>query len=400
MRRRALVAIVILAAAAAGSVGWLGRPDAPALGETPASAVPVSVAMVAKGDVPIELDALGRVKATNTVVVRAQITGQILKFAFEQGEPVAADQLLAQIDPRPFQAVVDQDQAVIARDRAHLANGEADLARYVPLVGKGVVSTQQVDTQRAMVVQLKATVAADQAALERDQVQFGFASIKAPLAGIAGIRFVDLGNIVGPNDPQGLVTIAQVQPIFVLFTLPQADLPEIKTGMADAGKTGLAVEALTQDDSRKLGTGRLSVIDNQIDPTSGTISLEATFPNDEGLLWPGAFVNVRLVLATKRDGLTIPATALQRGPGGPYVWTIADDDKARMQPVTVEQSLHGQVLISSGVSAGERVVTDGQYALSAGLRVAVQTAQSVAAGGTSPAATMRNPQPDRLGIRP
>jgi multidrug efflux system membrane fusion protein len=400
MRRRALVPVVIVLLGGAVAVVWLARPDAPAMGETQPAAQPVTIAPVVQGDTPIELDALGRVKATNTVMVRAQVAGQIQKFSFEQGQAVAADQLLAQIDPRPYQAVVDQDQAVIARDRAHLANGEADLARYVPLVAKGLVSTQQVDSQRAMVAQLKATVAADQAALERDQVQLGFTSIRAPLAGIAGIRLVDLGNIVGPSDPQGLVTIAQVQPIFVLFTLPQADLPDIKTRMADAGKTGLVVEALTQDDSRKLGLGRLSIVDNQIDPASGTISLEATFPNGEGLLWPGAFVNVRLVLSMKHDGLTIPATALQRGPGGPYVWTVDDDGTARMRPVTVEQSLHGQILISSGLTVGERVVTDGQYRLAAGLRVAEETAPPPAAGGTPTTSTMRNPQPDRLGIRP
>jgi multidrug efflux system membrane fusion protein len=390
-------AIVLVAA----SVFALLRGSAePAMGDPTPAATPVTVAAVVQGDVPLELDALGRVQAANTVIVRAQVAGQVQKFAFQQGQAVAAGQLLAQIDPRPFQATVEQDQATLARDRANLANAEADLRRYIPLVGKGLVSTQQVDTQHALVAQLRATIAADQAVLDRDQVQLGYTSITAPIAGIAGLRFVDIGNVVRPADQQGLVVINQVQPISVLFTLPQADLPEIKTRAAEAGKDGLTVEAWSQDNSRKLDTGRLSVINNQVDAASGTVTLQGTFPNLRDLLWPGAFVSVRLVLDVQHGGLTIPATALQQGPQGTYVWTVAGDGTARPTSVTVKQSRHGQVLVSSGLSAGEQVVTNGQYGLVPGAHVAAQNAGPQQENASAPVQSMRNAQTSRLGISP
>ena len=398
MRRGIWIGIILLVIA--GGFALTRRSDhaAPAAPTPPAA--PVTTVAVAEGDVPIELDALGRVQALNTVTVRAQVAGQIQKFGFEQGQAVAPGQLLAQIDPRPFQATVDQDRANLERDRANLANAEADLRRYIPLSSKGLVSTQQVDTQRALVAQLKATVAADEAALDRDQVQLGYTSITAPIAGIAGVRFVDLGNVVSPTDPQGIVTVNQVQPIYVLFSLPQANLPEIKTRAAAAGNDGLVVEAWAQDNSRKLGTGRLSAINNQVDMTSGTVNLLATFPNANELLWPGAFVNVRLVLDVKHDGLTIPAAALQYGPEGTYVWTVAADGTAHPTPVTVQQSVHGQALLSSGLSAGVQVVSSGQYGLVPGARVAVQGSGPQQANASSPPPQMRNTQTDRLGFAP
>jgi multidrug efflux system membrane fusion protein len=401
MRRRVWIGIgvIILLVAASGFALMSGSDDATTGTSTP-PAIPVTTVAVVEGDVPIELDALGRVQAANTVMVRAQVAGQIQKFAFEQGQAVTAGQLLAQIDPRPFQATVEQDQANLARDRANLANAEADLRRYVPLVGKGLVSTQQVDTQRALVAQLKATVAGDEAALDRDQVQLGFTSITAPFAGIAGLRFVDVGNVVNPADAQGLVAINQVQPIFVLFTLPQADLPEIKTRAAAAGKDGLTVEAWSQDNANKLDTGRLSVINNQVDVASGTVTLQGTFPNPRELLWPGAFVSVRLVLDVKHGGLTIPATALQYGPQGTYVWTVAEDGTAQLTSITVQQTAHGQVLASSGLGAGAQVVSNGQYGLVPGAHVAVQTSGSQQMNGSTPAPSMHNTQTNRLGFSP
>lgn len=375
------------------------RPDDAASGAAMPPAQPVTTVAVTATEVPIELDALGRVQATNAVVVRTQVTGQIQKFGFTQGEPVAAGQLLAQIDPRPFQATVEQDQANLARDRANLANAEVDLSRYIPLVGKGLISTQQVDTQRALVAQLKATIAADQAALDRDQVQLGYTSITAPIAGIAGLRFVDVGNVVRPSDAQGLVAINQVQPILVLFTLPQADLPKIKEEAARAGKDGLIVQAWSQDNSQQLDTGRLSVVNNQVDAASGTVALQGTFPNPRERLWPGEFVSVRLVLEVEHGGLTIPAEALQYGPRGPYVWTVAANGTTQPTPVTVRQSTQGQALISSGLSAGTQVVTNGQYGLVPGSRVAVQENTSEASGSTT-APRMRNIQSNRLGFSP
>jgi multidrug efflux system membrane fusion protein len=401
MRRRVWlgIGVVILLVAASGVALMSGADDASTGTSTP-PAIPVTTVAVAQDDVPIELDALGRVQAANSVIVRAQVAGQIQKFAFEQGQAVKAGQLLAQIDPRPLQATVEQDQANLARDRANLGNAEADLRRYVPLVGKGLVSTQQVDTQRALVAQLKATIAADEAALDRDQVQLGYTSITAPVAGIAGLRFVDVGNLVTPSDAQGLVTINQVQPIFVRFTLPQADLPKVKTRVAAAGEDALSVEAWSQDNSQKLDTGRLSVINNQVDVASGTVTLQGTFPNPGELLWPGAFVSVRLVLDVKHGGLTIPATTLQYGPQGPYVWTVAGDGTAHPTPISVQQLAHGQVLVSSGLSAGEQVVSNGQFGLAPGVHVAVQNSQSRQANGSTPAPTMRNTQTNRLGFSP
>lgn len=397
--RRAWVAIGAIVMVAATGFVLLRRSTEPTSGGATPPAAPVTIAAVVQGDVPIELDALGRVQAANTVTVRTQVAGQIEKLAYEEGQAVAAGQLLAQIDPRPFQATVDQDQATLARDRANLANAEADLRRYIPLVGKGLVSTQQAETQRALVAQLEATVSADQAVLARDQVQLGFTSIKTPIAGIAGLRLVDVGNVVSPADQQGLVVVTQVQPIFVLFALPQVELPEIKTHAAEAGKDGLAVEAWSQDNSRKLDTGRLSVINNQVDATSGTVTLRGTFPNPHDLLWPGEFVSVRLVLDVQHGGLTIPATALQQGPRGAYVWTVVGDGTAQSTPVTVQQSLLGQVLVSSGLSAGEQVVTNGQYGLVPGAHVAVQPAETQQENAPA-VQPMRNTQTHRLGFKP
>ncbi len=400
MSLRAWAGLGILVLLAAGGAIYVRTADDAATATSTPPAIPVTTSAVVEGDVPIELDALGRVQAANSVIVRAQVAGQIQKFGFEQGHAVAVGQMLAQIDPRPFQATVEQDQANLARDRANLANAEIDLRRYIPLVGKGLVSTQQVDTQRALVAQLKATVSADQAALDRDQVQLGYTSIMAPIAGIAGLRFVDVGNVVSPSDARGLVVINQVQPISVLFAVPQADLPEIMTRAATAGKDGLIVEAWSQNNSEKLDTGRLSVINNQVDANSGTVTLQGTFPNPHDLLWPGAFVSVRLVMEVKHNGLTIPATALQYGPQGTYVWTIAKNGTTQPSPVTVEQSAHGQVLVSAGLRAGAIVVTNGQYGLVAGARVIAQSGQSQQVNGSPLGPSMRNSQTNRLGFSP
>jgi multidrug efflux system membrane fusion protein len=384
--------VVIAAGLAIAGTLWLRAPaKAPPADPPP---VPVTAAPVTRGDVSSERDALGRVTALNTVVVRAQVAGQVQKFTFEQGEKVTAGQLLAQIDPRPFQGAVEQDQAVIARDRANLANAKADLARYLPLLGKGLVSTQQVETQRALVAQLEATVAADQAALAQAQVQLGYTSITAPITGVAGLRAVDAGNVVGPSDPQGLVTINEVQPISVLFAMPQVELPAIRQAAAAAGKAGLAVEAWSADGRRQLAAGRLMVINNQVDATSGTVTLLARFPNPAALLWPGTFVGIRLVLGVEHDGLTVPASALQQGPAGSYLWVIGADGSVRQAPVRVQQRARGRLLLSSGVSAGEQVVTGGTYALLPGTHVAVQSSAA------PEAQALRNVEADRLGFLP
>ena len=399
LRRTSLgigAAIVLVAA----GVFALRGPSERAEADPAPLTVPVTVTTVAQGDVPIELDALGRVQAFNTVMARTQVAGQIQSIAFQEGQTVQAGHLIAQVDPRPLQATVEQDKANLERDRAHLANAQADLSRYIPLAAKGVVSAQQVETQRAMVAQMESAVAADQAVLDRDQVQLGYTTITAPIEGVAGLRMVDVGNVVSPTDAQGLLAITQVQPIAVLFTVPQADLPEIQTRMAEAGNDGLTVEAWSQDNSRKLDTGQLAVINNQVDATSGTVTLKGVFPNDHRLLWPGAFVSVRLVLDVQHGGVTVPSAAVQQGPQGPFVWTVAQDGTAQPTTITVRQSVHGQVLVSSGLSADEQVVTNGQYGLTQGVQVTVQPSGPQQADSGRPTRPMHNSQTNRLGIAP
>ncbi len=380
------------AVVAATSYFVLDRPEKKAAAPPPA---PVLASPVRSGDVAIELDALGRVSAYNTVTVRAMVGGQIKRIAFADGQVVAAGDTLAQIDPRPFQATVDQDKATVDRDRANLANAESDLCRYGPLLKQGVMSQQQVETQKSQVSQLRATVAADLAALSRDQVQLGFTTVTAPIAGVLGLRLVDAGNLVSPNDPAGLVVLTQVQPIAVLFTVPQSSLSDIRARQAAAGPKGLAVEAWTQDGARKLGEGRLEALSNQVDATSGTLTLKAAFPNPDRALWPGASVLARLVLDTQQGGLTVPSAALDQGPQGPFVWLVGNGT-VKATPVQVRQIANGEVLVSQGLQAGQMVVTDGQYGLSDGAHVTVQQAGAAQADATP----LRRNGANRLGIAP
>jgi multidrug efflux system membrane fusion protein len=300
--------------------------------------------------------------------------------------------LLVQIDPAPFQAKLDQDSANEARDQAGLANAELNLGRFVPLARKGYASAQQMDTQQSLVAQDRAAVAADKAVIEQDEISLEDATITSPITGIAGLHLVDIGNVVQPNDTMGLLTVTQVQPIAVLFTLPQSELPDVQAQMNQAAGKQLSVEAWSQDGRKELGIGRLTVINNSVDATSGTITMRAVFANKNKMLWPGEFVQARLIVKTVADGLTVPAPVVQRGPDGAYAWMVTSDDVVEMQPVTVSQTVNGRVLISSGLTAGETVVTDGQYGLAPGAKVSVQTNDS----GTP----LQNAQTDMLGIQP
>ena len=387
---------VLAAVVAAGSYLLLGRGKSET-SNSPPPPPPVSAAPVSSGDIPIELQGLGRVQASNTVTVRALVGGQIRSINFADGQTVAAGAFLAQIDPRPLQATVDQDKATIARDQASLSNAEADLRRYVPLAGQGIVSAQQVATQRSLVAQLHGTIAGDMAVLNRDQVQLSYTTITAPLAGVLGLRMVDAGNTVSPTDPGGIVVLTQIQPIDVLFPIPQANLPDVQLHQSAAGATGLVVEAWTQDGSRKLDQGRLTALSNQVDIVSGTVTLKGTFPNAQRTLWPGASITARLVLDTQHNALTIPATALDQGPQGLFVWVIGQDGKVKPTPVQVKQVIHGTSLVT-GLNAGERVVTNGQYGLTEGTSVAVQ--EPKANGATAAATPLRSNQAGRLGISP
>ncbi|MGL4962967.1 MAG: efflux RND transporter periplasmic adaptor subunit [Inquilinus sp.] len=398
MRRKLLLAAVGVVAGLSGSLLVLGTdifdPVSTAAPIPVAPPVAVAEATVTKQDVPIELDGLGRVQAFNTVTVRTQVEGQIQRIAFNQGQTVQQGDLLVTIDPRLTQAKLEQDQAALARDQAHLANAQANLNRYKPLERSGYATDQQVDTQQAMIDQLQASIKGDQAVIDQDQVELGYTRITAPIGGVTGFRLVDEGNVVHPTDANGLVTIAQIQPIAVLFTLPQAALPDIQRQMAGAGTAGLTVEAWSQDGTSKLDTGTLETLDNTVDAASGTITLRADFPNPQKMLWPGEFVQARLVLRVQHDGLTVPAAVVQRGPAGAFAWVVRPDATVAPQPIQVAQMVRGTALVTSGLTAGQTVVSDGQYGLQPGDTVA---ARSPADTTGSP---LMNAQTDTLGIQP
>jgi membrane fusion protein, multidrug efflux system len=328
--------------------------------------VPVVAATVSSHPVPIYLRGVGTVIAFNNVVVRSQVTGPITKITFQQGQTVHKGDLLAEIDPRPYQAQLDQAKANRDRDQAQVVNAQANLDRYTPLLAKGFATPQLVDTQKAQLAQLQAMVKSDDAIIESAQVNLDYTRLTAPIDGVTGIRQIDEGNIIHPTDPNGLVDLTQIQPISLIFTLPETTFTEIQQEMA---KGTIKVLAYSQDDKTKLDEGELLLIDNQIIQTTGTIRLRATFPNKQRLLWPGELVNVRLLLKTQPDGLTVAASAVQQGPNGSYVYVIAPDGIAQVRPVSVAQISDGQALIDSGLKAGETVVVDGQYKLQPGTRV-------------------------------
>jgi membrane fusion protein, multidrug efflux system len=330
--------------------------------------VPVVAGLVSSHDVPIYLRGVGTVIAYNTVLVRSQIQGQITKIAFTEGQSVHADDLLAQIDPRPYQAQLDQVTATRDRDQAQLANAEANLGRYTQLGDKGWATPQLVDTQKAQVAQLRSAIKADEALIEAAKVQLGYTSLTSPIAGVTGVRQVDVGNIIHPTDPNGLVVVTQIEPISVIFTLPETDLPRIQQQMA---KGPLTVLAYSQDGTIKLDEGKLTLVDNEILQTTGTIRLKAEFPNTAHRLWPGELINVWLLLETRHDGLTVPASAVQQGQQGAFTYVINADNTVQVRPITVAQVSGGQALIDSGLTANEQVVVDGQYKLQAGSHVTI-----------------------------
>jgi multidrug efflux system membrane fusion protein len=341
--------------------------QAPAPTAAPA-AVPVVAGAVLRHDVPIYLRGVGTVIAYNTTVVRSQIQGQLTDITFTEGQTVKAGDLLAEIDPRPYQAQLDQMKANRDRDQAQLANAMANLGRYNDLESKGFASAQLSDTQKAQVAQLQAALKADQATIAAAGVQLSYTRLTSPISGVTGVRQIDIGNIIHPTDPNGLVVVTQVEPISLIFTLPQAELPQIQSQVA---KGPLTVIAYSQDDKYKLDEGTLLLVNNQIAQTTGTIQLKANFPNTAHRLWPGQLVNARLLVDTRKDGLTIPAPAVQQGQTGPYVYVISSDGTAHVRAVTVAQISEGQALIDTGLRADETVVVDGQYRLTEGSPVRV-----------------------------
>jgi membrane fusion protein, multidrug efflux system len=368
MRKRAItLTLAVIAASALGITVWIrGNAQSAAAQTDPSPAVPVVAKTVNPHPVPIYLRGVGTVIAFNNVVVRSQITGPIIKISFKQGQTVHKGDLLAEIDPRPYQAQLDQAKANRARDQAQLVNAQANLDRYTPLQAKGFATSQLVDTQKAQLAQLQAMVKSDEAIIESAQVNLSYTQLTAPIDGVTGIRQIDEGNIIHPTDPNGLVDLTQVQPISLIFTLPEDTFTEIQQEMA---KGTVKVLAYSQDDKTKLDEGKLLLIDNQIVQTTGTIRLRATFSNKQGLLWPGELVNVRLLLRTEPDAMTVPTSAVQQGPNGSFVYVISPDGTAQIRPVTVAQISDGEALVSSGVQANETVVVAGQYRLQPGVKV-------------------------------
>jgi membrane fusion protein, multidrug efflux system len=368
MRKKLIIfaATLIAAAGVALAAKHLTAATEPGQTAAPPPAVPVVSGTVHQGDVPIYLRGVGTVIAYNNVIVRSQITGQIVKIAFTQGQTVHQGDLLAEIDPRPYQAQLDQATANRDRDQAQLLNAQANLGRYTTLEQKGYASTQLVDTQNAQMAQLQAMVKSDEGVIEQAQTNLSYTKLTAPIDSVTGIRQVDIGNIIHPTDPNGLVDLTQVQPISLIFSLPQTDFVEIQQEMA---KGPLTVLAYSQDDKTKLDEGKLDLIDNQIVQTTGTVRLRASFPNAKRLLWPGELIDARLLLDTRHDGLTIPASAVQQGPNGSFVWVIGPDETVQTRPVTISQISEGQALVDSGLQANEKIVANGQYRLVAGTRV-------------------------------
>jgi multidrug efflux system membrane fusion protein len=378
MKPRALAAIVVLALAGVAGLAWHLMRDQKAAAATTASdpAVPVVSDAAMSQDVPIYLTGIGAVQAFNTVTIRSRVDGQLDKVAFTEGQDVKAGDLLAQIDPRPLQAQLEQAEAQKVSHEAQLADAKLDLERFSNLEKRGAATGQSVDTQRALVAQLEANIQADQAAIDNARVQLGYTTITAPISGRTGMRLVDQGNIVHATDQTGLVVLTQIEPISLVFTLPEDALPDVAHSMA---KGPLKVLAFSRDNKTELGDGTLALIDNQIDQTTGTIRLKATFPNKDHTLWPGQFVNARLYLAVRHDGITVPAAVVQRGPQGTYAYVIKPDSTVELRPIAVAQLRDGIALIDTGLSAGERVVVDGQYKLRPGARVDAKPAAGAAA---------------------
>jgi membrane fusion protein, multidrug efflux system len=363
----ALAALLLLCAA------WFGctAADSKSAPRT-APPMPVGVATVQRRDMPVYLTGLGAATAFYTDSIKSRVDGQLVQVNFKEGQFVKQGDLLAVIDPRPYQVALEQAQATLFRDRAQLRDAKLNFERYKGLLqNSGAVSQQQVDTQQATVDQLEGTVRTDQAAIDSAKLNLAYCHITSPISGRIGLRQVDPGNMVHASDANPLVVITQLQPIAVLFTLPEDSLPTVAKHMR--GHT-LTVEAYSRDDQTKIATGKLLTIDNQIDQTTGTGKLKAVFDNKDDVLWPNQFVNVRLLLEVRKNATVIPAAAIQRGPQADYVYVVKADKTVEVRPVTVAITQGNTVAVASGLAPGDVVVTDGQDKLEAGSKVEPRTA--------------------------
>jgi membrane fusion protein, multidrug efflux system len=357
-----------------------GRRGGPAANDP----VPVLATAARLADVPVYLDGVGTAKALNTVTVRSQVDGKIVEISFKEGQDVPKGYVLAKVDPVTYQAAYDQTVAKKAQDEAQLANARLDLDRYTRLAATNAVNKQQLDTQRALVAQLEAQIKLDQAAVDNARAVLSYTDIIAPIAGRTGIRLVDAGNLVRSAEATGIVILTQLQPISVFFSLPQQNLPELTRGMAEGD---LPVDALSSDGKGTLDKGKVMVIDNQVDQTTGTVKLRGEFPNNDLQLWPGQFVNVRVLIDTLRQAVVVPTAAIQRGPNGAFVYVLKPGNTVTVRPVTLTQQDDSRAVVATGLQAGEQVVTTGFARLTEGAQVAVSDAEN--AGQIAPAGQSR-----------
>jgi multidrug efflux system membrane fusion protein len=381
--------LIILALGGLAVGGWylVGKGQTPQGGQqqraggrfnNPDQPVPVLAVPARTADVPVYLDGVGTVRALNMVTVRSLVDGTLLSVNFREGQDVKKGDVLAQVDPTIYQAQLDQATAKKALDEATLANARLDLERYTNLVKTNAVTRQQLDTQKAQVAQLEAQVKIDQGAIDNARANVGYCTIVSPIDGRTGIRLVDQGNIIHASDATGLVVITQIRPIAMLFTLPQQNLGRVNKAFS-AGP--LSVDALDSDNKTAVDRGTLQVVNNQVDQTTGTVQLKAEFPNADLQLWPGQFVNVRLLIDTLRQVVVVPTSAVQRGPSGTFVYTVTPDNTVSVRPVTVTQQDETQAVIAKGVEANDRIVTSGFVLLAEGRKVAVATADATPSPG-------------------
>jgi membrane fusion protein, multidrug efflux system len=351
--------------------------------------VPVVVAAAQHGDLPVYFNGLGTVTAFNTVTVHSRVDGQLINVAFREGQYVHEGDLLAQIDPRPFQVQLEQAQGQLAKDQAQRKDAQVNFERYKLLFNEGVIPQQQLDTQGALVGQFDGAITSDQSQIDNAKLQLTYSRITAPISGRIGLRLVDPGNIVHATDANGLLVITQLQPIAVLFSLPQDQLPQV-TAKLRAG-VQLNVEAYDRDDTAKIATGKLLTIDNQIDPTTGTYKLKSVFNNSDNALFPNQFVNIHLLVDTMHNLTIVPAAAIQRGPQGTYVYAVGSDNTVKIRPVAVALTTANNVGLSAGVNTGDIVVVDGQDKLQDGSKVTTTMAGGSTAAGGAPSATTNPP---------
>jgi len=371
--RRLLVLVVAIALAIGAASYVLSHRGQPTARAASPPTVPVTVSAAAQRDVPIFLDSLGTVQASNTVAVHSQIDGKLQSINFVEGQEVHKGDTLAVIDPRALQAALNQAVAKKAQDEAQLIAAQKDLERFKTLLTKAAGTQQSVDQQQGKVDQLKATIDADQAAIESAQTQLSYTTITAPFDGRVGFRQVDVGNIIHANDTNPLTVLTQIRPSIAVFTLPQKDLADVREAMLQGS---VPVIAMDQDNTRQLAQGELMLVDNQIDQTTSTIRLKARFANDDDRLWPGEFVRLRVHANTRDGAVTIPPTALQRGPQGLYAWVIKPDNTAEQRPIEAVPIDSDIAIVTKGLSVGEQVVVNGQYRLQTGTHVETKTEQA------------------------